>query len=63
MYAALSMIRVENAVNVDSMRILLFVLLMVAILLILAGAGIALWTLSRYRKARSSNIDDLATRG
>jgi flagellar basal body-associated protein FliL len=62
MYAEVKMIGVENAINVDSTRILLFVLLMVAILLILAGAGIALWTLSRYRKARSSNVDDLATR-
>ena len=63
MAAELRMIGVESVVNADSMRILLFVLLLIAILLIIAGAVIALWTLYSYRKARSSTMDDLATRG
>ena len=53
MAADLSMIAVESIVNADSMRILLFCSL-IAILLIIAGAVIALWTLYSYRKARPS---------
>lgn len=38
----------------DNMHILLFLLLMIAILLIVAGAIIALWTLNSYRKSKST---------
>ncbi|GHO84193.1 hypothetical protein [Dictyobacter formicarum] len=48
-----------NATNEDNMRILLFVLLIVAIGLIISGAIIALVTLYSYRKTRSHNADRL----
>lgn len=41
-----------NAGSAENMRVLLFVLLIVAIFLILLGAVIALWTLYGYRKMR-----------
>ncbi|GCE03620.1 hypothetical protein KDAU_09490 [Dictyobacter aurantiacus] len=48
-----------NATNTDNMRILLFVLLIVAIGLIVAGAIIALVTLYSYRKTRANTADRL----
>lgn len=50
--STITALRFMNATNVDNMRILLFVLLVVAIGLIVAGAIIALVTLYSYRKAR-----------
>ncbi|GLV56925.1 hypothetical protein KDH_37640 [Dictyobacter sp. S3.2.2.5] len=48
-----------SVTNTDTMRILLFVLLIVAIGLIVAGAIIALVTLYSYRKVRANNADRL----
>ncbi|GCE17240.1 hypothetical protein KDK_10400 [Dictyobacter kobayashii] len=48
-----------DTANVENMRILLFVLLIIAICLILAGAIIALLTLYSSRKAHSTNPDRL----
>jgi uncharacterized SAM-binding protein YcdF (DUF218 family) len=53
MIAVLEMSIIGTVMNTDNMRILLFLLLLVAILLIIAGAVIALWTLNSYRKSKS----------
>lgn len=51
----LSVVGATGAVN-DNMRILLFILLIIAILLILGGAGIAIWTLRYHQRVRSEDF-------
>lgn len=52
----------EDAGNTDSMRLILFILLIVAILLIVIGFVVALYTFFSYLRERSNRIDTMHRR-
>jgi hypothetical protein len=49
----------ENVGDADNMRLVLFILLIAAILLILIGSLVALYTFFSYLKYRSSRVDPI----